>query len=175
MIQFQGLAHEAALFFQKEQLTDPLMWKRFVEVFRVQQDGTNQGWRGEYWGKTMRGGAMIYAYTRDAALYRVLTDAVRDMMTAAEEDGRVSSYTRDTEFDSWDLWSRKYVILACEYYLEICEDEALKREVIRFISRCADYIIAHIGPDKKSITKASRSWFGINSSYMQRTVVKYLG
>ena len=172
MIKFQGLAHEAALFFQNEQLTDPLMWKRFAEVFRVQQDGNNQGWRGEYWGKTMRGGAMIYAYTQDPALYDALTAAVRDMMTVAEEDGRVSSYTRETEFDSWDLWSRKYVILACEYYLEICKDEELKREILRFICRCADYILAHIGPGKKSITAASRSWFGINSSSILEPMVK---
>lgn len=172
MIQFQGLAHEAALFFQKEQLTDTVLWKRFAEVYRVQQDGNNQGWRGEYWGKTMRGGAMVYQYTQDPDLYRTLTAAVRDMLTVAEADGRVSSYARDKEFDSWDLWGRKYVILACEYYLEICKEEALKTEIIRFISRCADYILAHIGPGKKRITAASRSWFGINSSSILEPMVK---
>lgn len=172
MIQFRGLAHKTALFFQKEQLTDPVLWKRFVQVYRVQQDGNNQGWRGEYWGKTMRGGAMVYAYTRDEELYQALTDAVKDMLTVAEADGRVSSYSRDTEFDSWDLWGRKYVILACEYYLEICKDAALKQKIIRFISRCADYILEHIGPGKKPITAASRSWFGVNSSSILEPMVK---
>lgn len=172
MIQFRGLAHQTAMFFQKEQLTDSVLWKRFVDVFRVQQDGTNQGWRGEYWGKTMRGGAMVYAYTQDPELYGILTDAVKDLMTVAEDDGRVSSYSRETEFDSWDLWGRKYVILACEYYLEICKDEELKGQIITFISRCADYILAHIGPGKKRITAASRSWFGINSSSILEPMVK---
>ncbi len=172
MIQFQGLAHEAALFFQREQLTDPALWKRFVEVFRVQQDGENKGWRGEYWGKTMRGGALIYAYTHDAALYDVLTDAVKDLLTVAEEDGRVSGYTRDTEFTSWDLWCRKYVILGCEYYLEICKDEALKREILRFLCRCADYILAYIGEGKKRITATSHRWYGVNSSSILEPMVK---
>ena len=172
MLQFQGLAHKTAIFFQKEQLTDPVLWKRFVEVYRVQQDGSNQGWRGEYWGKTMRGGAMVYAYTRDEELYQALTDAVEDMLTVAEADGRVSSYSRETEFDSWDLWGRKYVILGCEYYLEICKDAALKQQIIWFISRCADYILEHVGPGKKRITAASRSWFGVNSSSILEPMVK---
>ncbi|MBQ8893100.1 MAG: glycoside hydrolase family 127 protein [Clostridia bacterium] len=172
MIQFHGLADQAARFLQKEQLSDPALWSKFVETFRVQEDGENQGWRGEFWGKMMRGGALVCAYTQDPGLYQILTDSVKDMMTAAEPDGRVSTYTRETEFDSWDLWSRKYVILACEYYLEICKDESLKKEIIQFISRCADYIIDHIGPGKKSITSASRSWYGINSSSILEPIVR---
>lgn len=86
------------------------------------------------------------------------------MLTVAEPDGRVSSYKRDKEFDSWDIWCRKYVMLGCEYYLNVCPDKNLKDEVTEFICRCADYIIEHIGPVKKEITSATRSWFGLNSS-----------
>lgn len=168
----QGLAHQTALFFQKEQLSDRALWAKFVDVFRSQPDGENCGWRGEYWGKMMRGGALIYAYTRDEGLYDVLTASIRDMMTVAEADGRVSTYTRDTEFDAWDIWCRKYVILASEYYLEICKDEALCGELTDFICRCADYILAHIGKEKKSITSASRSWYGVNSSSLLEPIVR---
>ena len=66
----------------------------------------------------------IYEFTRDEELYDVLTESVRDMLTVAEGDGRVSTYERESEFNGWDMWSRKYVILACEYYLDICHDEA---------------------------------------------------
>lgn len=173
-MQLRGLADWAARFLQDYSMKEPDLWARFVEVFRVQQDGINQGWRGEFWGKMMRGASMIYAYTQDPELYEILTASVKDLMTAAEEDGRISSYTRETEFDSWDLWSRKYIMLASEYYLEICKDEALKKEIITFISRCADYIIAHIGEGegKKDITTASRSWFGINSSSILEPIVR---
>jgi len=140
MLKFHGLADSTARFLQKEQLSDPLVWKRFVEVYRIHPDAENQGWRGEYWGKMMRGAVMVYEYTRDEDFYKILTDSVRDMLTVAEEDGRVSSYARDKEFDSWDLWGRKYVILAMEYYLEICKEEELKQEILRFLCRCTDYL-----------------------------------
>ena len=115
MIQFQGLADKAARWLQNEQLMDRAQLAKFVDVYRTQPDADNQGWRGEYWGKMMRGGALVYAYTHDEDLYQVLTETVRDLMTTAEEDGRVSSYARGGEFDSWDLWCRKYVLLGSEY------------------------------------------------------------
>ncbi len=172
MLKFNGVADRAARFLQKEQLSSPALWAKFVDVYRSQPDAVNQGWRGEYWGKMMRAAALVYGYTRDPELYTVLADSVRDMMTTAEADGRVSTYPRDAEFDSWDIWSRKYVMLAGEYFLEVCEDEHLKADLLQFICRCADYIISHIGPDKKKITAASRSWFGINSSSVLEPIVR---
>ena len=99
-----GSIHDTAVFLQKEQLTDRKLWKRFVDQFRNGIDGENRGWRGEYWGKMLRGAVLVYQYTRDEELYAVLTETVRDMLTAVEPDGRVSSYSREREFDGWDLW-----------------------------------------------------------------------
>ena len=81
---FSGCADSIAHFLEKEQLLDRVLWKRFVNQFREQIDGTNYGWRGEYWGKMMRGGAMVYEYTHNEELYDVLTETVRDMLTVAE-------------------------------------------------------------------------------------------
>ena len=173
-LQTNGVADWAARFLQAEQLSDPALWAKFVDLFRSQPDAENHGWRGEYWGKMMRGASLVYAYTRDEGLYTVITDSVRDMLTTAEADGRVSTYTRDKEFDAWDLWCRKYVILACEYYIEICKDEALKAQIITFIRRCADYIILHIGngEGQKGINDATRSWLGLNSSSILEPIVR---
>ncbi len=170
----KGIGDWAIRFFQTEQLKDPKLWKRFVDIFRSQPDAKNYGWRGEYWGKMMRGGCLVYEYSKDAELYEILTESVKDMLTTAEEDGRVSSYPRESEFDAWDLWCRKYVILACEYYLDICKDEELKEQVIKFIKDCADYIILHIGngENQKNINDATRSWFGLNSSSILEPIVK---
>ena len=175
MLKTEGIANAAALFFQKEQLTDRALWAKFVDLFRTQPDAENQGWRGEYWGKMMRGGALVYAYTRDEELYDVLTESVRDMLTVAEPDGRVSTYIREEEFDAWDLWCRKYVILACEYYLDICKDETLKARILDFISAAADYILVHIGPNEgqQGINDAKRSsWLGLNSSSILEPMVR---
>lgn len=170
---YTGCIADAIQFFEQEQLLDKKLWSCFVDQFREQIDGDNQGWRGEYWGKMMRGAVLVYQYSHNEELYQILTDTVRDMMSVAEEDGRVSSYTRETEFDAWDLWCRKYVILGMEFYYDICKDNGLKEEILSFISRCADYIIEHIGrgEGQKRITLASRSWRGINSSSILEPIV----
>ena len=60
-----GLVNYAARFFQEEQLKDRKLWKKFVDQFRNHTDTVNAGWRGEYWGKMMRGGALVYEYSHD--------------------------------------------------------------------------------------------------------------
>ncbi|MBR2019252.1 MAG: glycoside hydrolase family 127 protein [Clostridia bacterium] len=173
---YRGCASDAAHFLEREALTDPILWAKFVNQFREQTDGTNNGWRGEYWGKMMRGAVTVYEYTRSERLYRVLTDSVRDMLTVIEPDGRVSSFSRETEFRAWDLWSRKYVMLGMEYYLEICRDGDLQSEIVAFLCRVADYILAHIGEGegKLPITKATNFWLGLNSvSILEPTVRLY--
>lgn len=171
-IQFSGVADRVAEFLVTEHLCDADLWKKFVDVFRTKSDGVNRGWRGEYWGKMMRGAVLIYKYTKSERLYNVLTDSILDMLTVAEADGRVSSYPRECELVGWDIWSRKYVILACEYYLEICRDEKLKKEVVDFISHAADCILTKIGPGKIKITKASNHWLGLNSSSILEPMVR---
>ena len=157
-----------------QQLKDRKLWKKFVDQFRNHTDTVNAGWRGEYWGKMMRGGALVYEYSHDDGLYDVLTETVHDMLTVAENDGRVSTYDRETEFNGWDMWCRKYVILGCEYYLDICRDEDLRAEIISFIKGCADYVLAHIGNEegKKPITDTSKNWLGMNSCSILEPFVK---
>ena len=170
-MKFHGLADQAAQFLQREQLMDITFWAKFVDLFRSQPDGL-KGWRGEYWGKMMRGAALVYEYTQDPHLYEILTESVRDLLTVAEPDGRVSSYTRENEFNGWDIWGRKYVLLGCQYYMEICKDEQLKKEILTFICGCADYIIDHIGGEgQPSVTEASQAWYGVNSSSVLEPMV----
>ena len=167
-----GVIDSAAKFIEKAQLCDRELWAKFVEQYRIQPDAENHAWRGEYWGKMMRGGALVYKYSQSEELYGVLTETVRDMLTVSEEDGRVSSYKRDSEFTYWDLWCRKYVLLGMEYFLEICKDEKLKAEIIDFIKAAADYILLHVGEGKIKITKAAGSWLGVNSSSILEPMVK---
>ena len=101
---YTGVSASAVSFIERDQLGDALLWRRFVDQFREQIDGENQGWRGEYWGKMMRGAVLVYTYSKNESLYATLTETVRDMLTVAEHDGRVSSFSRETEFDAWDLW-----------------------------------------------------------------------
>ena len=121
----------------------------------------------------MRGAAFVYAYSRDPALYAILAETVRDMISAAEDSGRISSYPIENEFDAWDIWCRKYVLLGMQYFLEICNDEELVSAVTECMCRQLDYIIGKIGSredGKKPITSATHNWRGLNSSSLLEPV-----
>lgn len=149
------------------------LWARFVQQFREDAD-YDAGWRGEYWGKMMRGACFVYSYTQNPELYRILSDTVEEIITTQDENGRISSYGINHEFDGWDLWGRKYVLLGMQYFLEICNDDALKENIIVSMCRQVDYIISKVGNEggKKQITKCTRHWRGLNSSSILEPVVR---
>ena len=115
---YTGFVDHNIRYIEDFQLLNPTLWRRFVEQFRHDAD-FDAGWKGEYWGKMMRGACFTYSYTRNPQLYTVLAQTVSDMIESADETGRISSYGRDHEFDGWDMWSRKYVLLGMQYFLEI--------------------------------------------------------
>ena len=49
----------------------------------------------------------MYSYSHNPKLYEVLTATVKDLLSAQDELGRISSYAVSHEFDGWDLWGRK--------------------------------------------------------------------
>lgn len=172
---FQGITDRTARFIEDFQLTDAALWWRFVEQFRTDADVHDAGWRGEYWGKMMRGACFVYDYTRSPALYEILAQTVRDMLDSMDGEGRISTYPRDNEFFGWDIWSRKYVLLGMQYFLEICDDPGLAQEIVRSMCRQVDYLASHIGREeegKKPITKATNHWRGLNSSSVLEPVVR---
>ena len=134
-------------FTYKTQLLDADLWKKFVELFRGEDDTTlnKGGWRIEYWGKMMRGGAMCCMYSGDDELYKALEDTVRDLLTTQDQYGRFTTYAIDKELQSWDMWGRKYVITGCLHFLQICRDEKLYKEVLDAVIRHADYITDRVG------------------------------
>ena len=174
---FRGFIDEAFLFIEDFQLLNPTMWERFVRQFREEDADRDGGWRGEYWGKCMRGAAFVYSYTKNPKLYETMANTVRDMICSgrAAEGGRISSYGASHEFCHWDIWSRKYVLLGMQYFYEICEDEALKSEIVASMRIQADCIMEKIGTresGKKPITKASHHWRGLNSSSLLEPIVR---
>lgn len=144
-IRLGGYGGKMMEYILENQLLSADTWALLVDQFRRREDGTNGGWRGEYWGKMMRGASLTYRATKNEKLYSVLLDTVKDMLTVQDSFGRFSTYTRDREFTSWDMWARKYVILGMAYFTDICKSKALKEKIVRALVRHADYIIAHVG------------------------------
>ncbi|MBQ8339707.1 MAG: glycoside hydrolase family 127 protein, partial [Clostridia bacterium] len=173
---YRGYLDQTVRFIEDIQLLQKPLWQKFVRVFTElpKPDTDDAGWRGEYWGKMMRGAAITYRYTQNPLLLRTMTETVRDMIAAAEQGGRISSYARERELRGWDMWSRKYIMLGLQYFYEICPDEALKKEVIACIKGEADVILATVGEEegKKPITETSSFWHGQNSSSVLEPMVR---
>ena len=172
---YHGRLDRTMRYLERVQLLDPPLWARFVEQFRVQEDHTNYGWRGEFWGKMMRGASFVYRYTRNPDLFRVLRDSVEDMMTAAEPSGRISSYAANHEFCGWDVWCRKYVLLGMQYFMEICPDEDLNRRLIASMEGQVAYIMSKVGPKaegKIPITYTAGVWRGLASTSLLEPIVR---
>ena len=172
---YNGFMDESFKFIEEFQHIRPDLWKRFVEQFREEDADYESGWRGEYWGKMMRGACFVYSYTKNPELLSLLRETVKDMMSTADADGRISSYAKSHEFDAWDLWSRKYVLLGMQYYLEIDPECENKDEIITCMCRQADCIMEKIGPKsegKKPITSATHHWRGLNSSSLLEPIVR---
>lgn len=171
---FSEITHKTARFVEDNQLLNEDLWTTFVHQFEIAPDVENLGWRCEYWGKMMRGASLVYAYTKNPKLLETLTAAVRGIMATQDERGRISTYTVAEEFQGWDMWGRKYVLLGMQYFLEINEDKALAEEIINSMCRQVGYLISKIGNEegKIAITRTSRHWYGLNSSSILEPVVR---
>ena len=161
---YTGLAQRYIDFTMSHQLMNAETWRNFVRVFRDDSDDADRGWRCEYWGKMMRGACLTYLYNGDDALYAVLEETVRDLLTAQRPDGRFSTYSASAQLNGWDVWGRKYVLTASLHFYRICKDEALKKQLLNAMCRHADALIDMVGEGKISIVHTSNSWGGVNSA-----------
>ena len=171
---YEGFIQKTFEFVEESQLLRTDLWKRFVQQFKEDADYEG-GWRGEYWGKMMRGACFVYSYSQNPKLYQVLVDTIEDMMSAQDEFGRISSYAVNHEFEAWDIWSRKYVLLGMQYFLEICKDKAFAEKITACMCRQVDYIMSRIGVPEEGkilITKATRHWRGLNSASLLEPIVR---
>ena len=172
---YTGFSDKTIRFIEDFQLLSPAHWTRFVKQFHEKSDSATAAWRGEFWGKMMRGACFTYSYTKNKELYDILANTVEEMIAAADENGRISSYTVDSEFDGWDIWGRKYVLLGMQYFIEICEDDSFIEKIIDSMKKQVDYLISKLGhkaDGKKPITLATRHWRGLNSSSLLEPIVR---
>lgn len=170
---FNGFTDSAIKFIENFQLQRPNLWKRFVKQFIENADRDNHGWRGEYWGKMMRGACLTYSYTQNKELYNTLKSTVADMMKTADAFGRISTYAIEDELCGWDIWARKYVLLGMQYFIEICDDEEFNEKIIDCMKAQLDYIISKIGSEngKKSLTE-NVFWRGASACSILEPVVR---
>lgn len=169
---------KACRFVSEHQLYKEELWRLFERQFAEKLDAEN-GWRGEYWGKCFRGACMTYQVTGDEKLYSILENSVQNIFLLTDEDGRISSYPKDKEFDFWDMWCRKYVMLGMLYFYDICKSEELRDKIIESVKGQADYIIKYVGDGegKKKVYETTGqilTWHhsGLNSSSILEPIMR---
>lgn len=169
---YSDIMHKKFRFLIDEQLNDYSLWQLLTNQFRKHSDDCDNGWRGEFWGKLMRGACLIYQYDQDEALYKTLYTAVEDLLSTQDTFGRISSYSQSREFGDWDIWGRKYVLLGLEHFHEICKSKPLRKRIIEALKLQADYLIQHIGRGKIPINQTSRFYSALNSTSVLQPIVR---
>lgn len=168
------------------QLMDRQLWADFVNQFRSptdvvrpfdENDENGCAWRGEFWGKLMMSAVATYHQTHDQELYDILEETTIDLLTTQTPDGRISSYERlsegGVEFDYWDVWNRKYTIMGCLAFYEICQDEALKARLVDSMLGQFDYLATYVGPgeDQIDILESGRKYGGLAAASILEAIV----
>lgn len=180
---YNGLLEEAIEFEIDNQVKKTELWDTMVDVFYTNYDNEG-GYCCEFWGKTMRGACLSYAYTQDTELYSVLETTVIDLLGAQDNEGRISSYDKQHEFTGWDVWGRNNVIRGLQYFYKICKSEELKQKILDSQKAQVDYLIEHIGPNEGQIDilDSCADWGGctatpigeaVTNLYMLTGVEKY--
>ena len=127
---------------------------------------------GEFFGKLMRAACLIYGYTKNADLKRVIDGAAADIMSLQDEDGDISTSPKCEQPNGSggaDLWERKYVLLGLWEYYMITEDGA----VLDCMMRLALYTASQVGePPETPVTQTGWAFCGIESSSILEPIVR---
>ncbi|GAA4316141.1 hypothetical protein GCM10023143_27900 [Compostibacter hankyongensis] len=141
----------------------------FVETFRKGRDFFAQG---EMWGKAVRSGCMLYRYTQDPELKKMLQATVNDLISTRRPNGSISAsvVSKQPDGPGGDLWERKYVLLGLEGYYSLVDKDP---RVLRAMIGEADATLAQIGPAPKvSITDQGWSPNHIESSTILEPIMR---
>lgn len=135
-----------------------LPYRKFVDFYR---NGRPKFALGEMWGKAVRSGCMLYRYTQDPDLKKIMDETVKDLLSTQRENGSISCVEVEKQPESSELWERKYVMLGLQEYYEWVNADP---KVLDALKKQADNIISLVGHSpKKEITDIG--WSATNIGY----------
>lgn len=126
---------------------ETLDYALMAEPFRLRSE--NDGaWRCEFWGKNLRGAILAWHMSPSDELLKKIRSAVDDILSAQTPDGCISSYPADKQISSWDVWGRKYVLLALLRYCRLISPE---QKVLQACCRLVDHLISQLTGEKADL------------------------
>ena len=166
---YSGDLDYALRFVEATQSKDEALLTRFTQAFSENLDNDG-GYRGEFWGKTVRGAVFAYRYTLDEELYGILERSVKLMLADQEEDGRLESKDRDGN-KGWGYWGRHYAITGMLHFYSVCKDETLKQELLDGCKALVDFTMQEIIDKNIDILTYSNDWGGLPSTRFLQSVL----
>ena len=131
-------------------------YDQLVEPFRLRNE--NDGaWRCEFWGKIVRSAITAVWSTGDAGLRAMIDKTVQDMLRCQTPDGCISSYPEAEQLKDWDIWGRKYTLLALERYYELLNPDP---QVLKCCCGMVDQLMTKIGDGEGQIPIFKCGWHG---------------
>jgi hypothetical protein len=144
-----------------------LDFDQFVEPFRYKNE--THLWQGEFWGKLMLAAIASYDYNHDPEMLNKIKDAVKSLIATQMPDGYIGNYTDSAQLQQWDIWSRKYTLLALLSYYDLSGDKS----ALDASRKLADYTLSQVGPGRTNIVKTGNYRGMPSSSILEPMVCLY--
>ena len=116
---YEGTVHNNADFILRKQLLDKPLWDKFIHVFTERPDHLDWGWRGEYYGKMMRGACLTYRYLPSDELYNVLYETVKGLLDTQDADGRITDLSVHPSAADKQLESLEVYIISKQLLIDL--------------------------------------------------------
>ena len=125
-----------------ENLVKRTNWAGLVVPFRERYE-TNS-WRGEFWGKMIRGAILLAYTTQDAELKKLIKETVYDIISTQDENGCITAVAEKNQPGLGEVWGRKYVLMGLTRYCQYIEKDPVVVDACR---REVDHLMEQLGPN----------------------------
>jgi DUF1680 family protein len=163
-------------YFENDILNSVEHWNKGVVPYRKLMDfyvtGGSNFALGEMWAKAVRSGSMLYGYTGDQELKKILDNTVSEVFTTVRSNGAISTVPIDKQPNGkcGDMWERKYVMLGLsQYYAHVKKDP----KVYQLMINEANSVLDQIGDAPKTpMTTQGWSKNGIESFTVMEPIMR---
>ena len=139
-----------------------------VEPFKTQT--YTDGWQTEFWGKWMLAAVPDARYYSDEAMKATIAAAVKSLIAAQNPDGYIGNYTKEARTTGpWDIWGRKYTMLALMQYYDMSGDST----ALAAARRVADNLMTEVGPGHKDIYRVGAYHGMASTSVLEPIILLY--
>ncbi len=141
-----------------------------LDLFRIREKD-NFGFNAEFLGKWSAASALGIRYQPNHELQEVMDNAVRELIKTQSADGYITTYKKGDEFQMWDVWNQKYVLLG----LVAQYDLSGNGDYLAAAVKSADHLMSCLGPGKISLEEYGHPAHkgGCNYSILEPVVLLY--